>query len=146
MENSYLTPEELKSTSFGLTLVNITQNDPDILNMAIAAAVSEAKSYLRAKYDVGKIFAARGGDRHDLLLEHCKSIALWYVLRRSNADILFEKAERYYTEAVKWLKLVAGVDETGKTIAPDLPLLETSDGQPIIKIRMGSRPKLEHDF
>lgn len=146
MENAYLTPEELKSTAFGQTLANITQNDPSILNMAIAAAISEAKSYLRGKYDVGKIFAARGDDRHDLLLEHCKSIAMWYIIRRSNADVLFEKAKTYYTEAVSWLKLVAGVDETGKTIAPDFPLLETSDGQPIIKMKMDSRPKFEHEF
>lgn len=145
MKEDYLTPEELKSALRTATQGRITEADETISRLCIAAAMDEVKSYLRSKYDTVKIFAARGADRNALLLEHCKSIAVWYLLRRSNADVLYEKARDYYTLAVEYLRLVAGIGTGGGSIAPDLPLIEGPEGVEI-KIKMGSTPKFTHHF
>lgn len=146
MNDEYLTPEELKSALRTATMGRITDSDETLARVSIAAAIEEAKGYLRAKYDTTKIFSARGDERSALVLEHCKSIAVWYLLRRSNADVIYEKARDYYTMAVEWFRLVAGIGTGGGTIAPDLPLIQGADGTVSTKMKMGSNPKFKHDF
>lgn len=122
------------------------QADDVAIDQAILMAIQEATSYLNGKYDCVKIFNAQGNERNPLVLEHCKSMAVWYLLRISNANYLFEKAKIYYDNAIAWLKLVAGVGESGKTIAPDLPVKQADDGTTVSKIRMSSNPKFTHSF
>ena len=76
----------------------------------------------------------------------CKSIAVWYLLRRSNADVLYDKARDYYTLAIEWLRAVAGVGTSGGSLAPDLPPIEDSSGQTQPPFKMGSNPKFHHHF
>lgn len=120
--------------------------EPGDAAKAINAAVKEMTSYLNSRYDCPAIFGATGDDRDALVLEHCKSIAVWYIIRQSNADIIFEKAKIYYDNAKEWLKLVSGVDKEGKPIAADLPLKKDSDGRVKTQIRMGSNRKFRHNF
>ena len=109
-------------------------------------AIQEATSYLNGRYDTAVIFNAEGDGRNALVLEHCKSMAVWYIIRLSNADILFDKAKIYYDNAVEWFKLVAGVGESGKSIAPDLPPKRETDGKIVTTLRAGSNRKFKHSF
>lgn len=141
----FITPKELANTIQSHQLEYITE-DVAVIHQAILAAISEATSYLNGKYDCAAIFNAEGDQRNVLVLEHCKSIAVWYLMRLSNADMIYDKIKDYYKIAIDWFKQVAGVGESGKTIAPDLPLKKTEQGDPVIKTRFGSNKKFKHSF
>lgn len=140
----FIQQDELTSAIYAYTLGHI-QADPAMIRSAILAAIQEASSYLNGKYDTQAIFNAQGDDRNILVLEHCKTIAVWYILRPSNADMIYDKARDYYTQAIDWFKLVAGVGESGRSIAPDLPP-KKADGQVLTKMRYGSNRKFRHNF
>lgn len=138
----FIEVEELRTAIKDYTLGNIT-TDEVVIRSAILMAIQEATSYLNGKYDCEAIFNAEGEGRNTLVLEHCKSMAVWYIIRLSNADILFDKAKIYYDNAVDWFKQVAGT--SGKSITPDLPL-KKEDGKVKLKMRFGSNPKFRHFF
>lgn len=157
----FLTYAELKSVIYDYQLEEITEASPDIAEMAINAAVEEMKSYLnptgqvrwrdgRPRYDIGAIFGATGADRNALILELCKSVALYYVCRLANVDIIQERVKERYDRAVDWLEKVAGVGKyaDAPAIAPDLPVLPppAEADSPANAFRSGSRTKFNHDF
>lgn len=141
----FLEREDLESAIQEYQLDAITTSERNI-NQGIMAAVSEAQSYLHSKYDCAAIFSARGDKRHATLLEHCVNIAVWYICRRGNTDLIFEQVSEYRKAAIDWLEKVAGTKGTEKPLAPDLPLLIAEDGNVRIKTRIGSRPKFRHSF
>ena len=155
----FLTYQELKSVLYEYQLDEITETSPDIAEMAINAAVEEMKSYLsptgqirwrdgRPRYDVAAIFGTSGTDRNALVLELCKSIALYYVCRLANVDIIQEKVQSRYDRAIDWLEKVAGVGKYANAPgrAPDLPVLQSSDENTVTRAyRSGSREKFNHD-
>ncbi len=156
---SFLTSTELKSVAYDYQLTEITENSPDIVQMAINAAVEEMKSYLtpnaqpqwkdgRPRYDVEAIFGATSTNRNALVLELCKSIALYYVCRLANVDIIQERVQERYDRAVEWLEKVAGVGKYANApgINPNLPILaETVTDDSTIPFRFGSRTKFNHE-
>ena len=141
----FITKEELQTAIYEYQLADIT--GMDVNDIAVRHAVSEASSYLNAKYDIRAIFSAEGDDRHPLLVEHVKSIAVWYIIKRANTDLIFDRAKEYYKAAIDWLKLVAGVGTDDETIAPDLPLRRTEGeegGSVATPFRFGSHPKFDN--
>ncbi len=140
----FIEKEELYSAIYQHTLGGITA-DETVIRTAILAAIDEASSYLNARYDCQAIFNATGDERNILVLEHCKSIAVWYILRLSNANVFYDKAKVYYDSAISWFRDVAGVGESGKTIAPLLPLRKV-DGLVKTQLRCGSNLKFNHHF
>lgn len=141
----FLEPQEMTTVIRSATLGLITTTEADVM-AGINAAIREMTSYLNSRYDCPVIFGARGDGRDPLVLEHCKSIALWYIVRQSNADVIFEKVQIYYNNAKEWLRLVTGTDANGKPIAADLPLRTDANGNVLSKIRMGSNRKFQHSF
>ena len=156
----FLTYQELKSVLYEYQLDEITETSPDIAEMAINAAVEEMKSYLsptgqvrwrdgRPRYDVAAIFSATGRSRNALVLELCKSIALYYVCRLANVDIIQERVMDRYDRAIDWLEKVAGVGKYADApgIAPDLPVLPSGTDETAQQaFRYGSREKFSHDL
>lgn len=136
----FITQEELSSVIYDWQLGELT-DDPAVIDAAIMAAIEEAASYLASQYDTNKIFAATGNERNILLVEHIKSMAVWYLVRLSNADMIFERVKTYYDNAIAWLtKIVDG------KIAPNLPPQKDESGAVVSRLKMGSRPKFTHDF
>lgn len=119
----YLRVEELESALYSYQAMQIAENNYDILMMNIRAAEGEVRSYLAGRYDVETIFAAECEKRDPLLLELTKNIAVWYIVRLSNVDMLYKHAKERYDSAIDWLDRVAD----GK-LNPDLPLKTTEDG------------------
>jgi len=156
----FLDVEELSSVAYEYQLNEITENNPDIVEMAINAAVEEMISYLkpnaqkqwkdgRPRYDVEAIFGATGSNRNSLILELCKSIALYYVCRLANVDIIQERVQDRYDRAVEWLEKVAGVGKYANApgITPNLPVLEeTETSDTTIPFRFGSRTKFNNEI
>lgn len=147
---------DLGTVLYEYQLDQITEGDDNIVLEACSAAIEEAKSYLtpnindkkwldgRLLYDVETIFNATGNDRHSLVVQHCCTIAKWYVAELCNADFIYEKARERYDRAIKWFDNVA----RGTINVSSLPQLvrdETTAGtkQPF---EFGSRAKFNHDY
>ncbi len=103
----FITIEDMKTAIYKYQRNQISENDESIVEANMLAAMEEVRSYLAGRYDVDTIFAAIGTARNQLLVEYTKSIAVWYFLRLSNPDVIFEKAKAYYEYAVTWLSDVA---------------------------------------
>ncbi len=146
--------EELKTVVYAYQVEQITEADDDIIVMALTAAIDEAKSYIKGNnkrewkdgrplYDANAVFNATGTSRNGLLMEMVKNIAIWYVIRLCNVDMMFEHVKDRYDRAISWLKQL----NRGE-ITLDLPLLpvttidETNAVQPF---RYGSRAKFNHE-
>mgnify|MGYP003623233466 CR=1 FL=1 len=140
----FIEKEELYTAIHEYQLDDIAPDDRAV-RVAINAAVDEAKSYLNSKYDIKAIFSAVGDDRNPTLLEHCKNIAVWYICRRGNTDLIYEQVKTYREEAIKWLERVAGIN-TDKPLTPDLPVKKDDDGEVQTKLRMGSHRKFNHHW
>lgn len=136
---------DLESAIHEYKLDAITTSEKNITR-GIMAAVSEAESYLYSKYDTAAIFSARDDKRHPTLLEHCVNLAIWYICRRANTDMIFEQVKEYRHEARDWLEKVSGMNREGKSLSIDLPLRTDSSGEVSMKIRAGSRRKFTHEF
>lgn len=136
--------EELSTAISEYQLANIATAEQT--RMAIMAAIDEAKGYLHGRYDTQAIFAATGDARHITLVEHIKNLAVWYVCRRANTDLVYEQVKEYRAAAIDWLEKIAGVKGTEKPLAPDLPLLTGDDGTVQTTIRTGSRLKFHCDW
>jgi len=137
----FIQKEELKSVMYTYQVNEITENDNDIVEMAIDAAVQEMIGYLRT-YDTDAIFSATGKDRNPLVLELCKNMAAWYLIRLCNIDMIYTQIKEAYDRAIKWC---VGVSE-GK-ISPKLPILKSSDTNEVVsRFRQGSNPKFDHHY
>jgi len=147
---------DLGTVLYEYQLDQITEGDDNIVAQACNAAIEEAKSYLtpnanskqwldgRLLYDVEAIFGKTGNDRHSLVVQHCCTLAKWYVAELCNADFIYEKARERYDRAIKWFDNVA----RGTINVSSLPQLvrdETTAGekQPF---EFGSRTKFNHDY
>lgn len=157
----YLTTEELKSVAYQYQLSEITEGDDTICEMAINSAVEQVKSYLtpgdtkrysdgRPRYDVETIFAQADDERSPLLLELVKSVALFYIMRLANVDIINQKAQNAYDRAIDYLEKVAAVGKYSDAppLKLSLPLLPSPDieSDASLAFRSGSREKFNHDF
>jgi len=160
----FLTKTELKSVIYEYQLNDIIEvttgntTNNDIVTMAIDAAIEEIKSYLspnnqgrwndgRKRYDVTAIFAATGTSRNALILELCKSMALYYACRLANVDVIEEKVKNRYDRAIDWLEKVAGIGKYADAPAlnPDLPVLTLEDTPENVPFRFGSKEKFNHE-
>lgn len=152
----FIGKEDLGSAIYDYQLDQITDGNDDLVAQACSAAIDEAKSYLtpntdntkwldgRLLYDVEAIFSKSGNDRHSLIVQHCCTLAKWYVAELCNADFIYEKAKDRYDRAVAWFNKVA----EGKINVSTLPQLVRDDitageKQPF---EMGSREKFNHDY
>lgn len=141
----FIEPEELTTAIGEYQLNNIAPSQAQV-RTAIMAAIDEAKGYLHGKYNTQAIFSAEGDARHITLVEHIKNLAVWYICRRANTDMIYEQVKEYRAAAIDWLEKVAGIKGTEKPLAPDLPLITDEAGTVRTTIRMGSRRKFNHNY
>jgi phage gp36-like protein len=154
----FVHPDELKTAIYEYQLNEITENDHDIVLMAIGAAVEEMKSYLnpnnqtrwrdgRAHYDTEAIFTATGSDRNPLVLELCKNMTVYYITRLSNWDLIHKNLKDRYDRAIDWLEKVAGIGKyaNAPALTPDLPVLPLPEEGARLPFRHGGREKFNHE-
>jgi len=149
----FLTVGDMPSAMYGYQIDQITEGNNDIVLQALAAAEEEVRSYLtsndrkefydgRFVYDADAILSATGTERNALILEVTKTIAKWWIVQLSNADIIYEQAKERYDRAVNWLKALAKGDVNLSTL-PTKDLSLDVDAQPF---SFGSRKKFNHDY
>ncbi len=152
----FIAAEELKTVAYAYQVTQITEADVDITLQAIAAAEEELRSYLmpnnrkewqdgRPLYDADAVLSATGSNRNALLVEMCKNIALYYLVRLCHVDMVYEQVKERYDRAIEWL------DRLSKgQITLNLPLLppptdEDVSGGEGLPFRHGSRTKFNHE-
>lgn len=142
----------MPGTMYGYQMEQITEGNDDIIDMAMAAAEEEIRSYLtgnnmrewqdgRLQYDVDAILSAVGEARNPLILKHATTIAKWWIVELCNADVIYEQTKERYDRAIAWLNKLA----KGQLNLSSLPKLDTeaTEKQPFI---FGSRTKFNHDY
>lgn len=151
----FLTQVDLPSVIYGYQMDQITEGNDDIIDMAMAAAEEEIRSYLdpnnqkewldgRLRYDVEAILSASGTDRNPLILKHCVTIAKWWIVELCNADIIYEQTKERYDRATNWLKQLAKGEVNLSTLPTIDPATETEEDS-IQPFSYGSRPKFNHE-
>lgn len=136
----FLEIEELNTVAAEYKLQEIVDYDDTILAACIRAAVSRVRSYLAGRYDVETVFSATGEERNADLLEICKNTALWFLIRRNNMDIMYNRVKETFDRDMAYLKDIAA-----GTVPAGLPLRKT-DGKPVGAIRSGSNRKFSHSW
>ena len=136
----FLEIEEMKTVAAEYKLEEITDYDDTIVQACMLAAVQRVTRLLSGLYDVEKIFSATGNERDAELLEICKNIALWFLIRRCNVDILYSRVKETYDRDMSYLKELMKGD-----IPSGLPLREDG-GNPVGAVRFGSNPKFRHSW
>lgn len=122
-------------------LNEMTDNTDAITVECLAAAESRVASYLRSRYNTEAIFAKRDAARDPEIVAIVKNMALYFLCRRHNVDILYNRVKEAYDADISYLKELAR-----GTISANLPGITTADGKTINTIRMGSNPKIDHNY
>lgn len=150
----FISVQELYTSIYEYQLQQIVEQNNDIALTAIATAEQEVRSYLtsnnlkqwqdgRPRYDVDLIFLAQGENRNALIMQHVKTVAVWYVCQLSNPDIIYEHIKERYDRAIDYLNRVSK-----GTVTLNLPVLVDSDTDPATQkqpFRFGSRTKFNHE-
>lgn len=131
---------ELSTVAAEYKVEEITDYDSSIAQQCILAAVKRVRRLLSGRYDVDSIFTAIGEERDAELVEICKNIALWFLVRRCNVDILYNRVKETYDRDMAYLR-----ELKDGSIPSDLPLRETG-GQPVGVFRSGSNRKFTHSW
>lgn len=136
----FLEIQEMKTVAAEYKLEEIADYDDTIAQQCVLAAVTRVSRLLSGRYDVEKIFSATGEGRDAELLEICKDIALWFLIRRCNVDILYSRVKETYDRDMAYLKELMKGD-----IPSGLPIRE-NDGKTVGAVRFGSNPKFTHSW
>lgn len=85
----------------------LTREDDAVIEVCEDRAVAEMRCYLAKRYDCDAIFAARGGQRHQLVLMMAIDIAVYHIFCIHNPQKLSQVRKDRYERAVEWMKAVA---------------------------------------
>lgn len=138
---SYITKAELKTALYAYQIEDITEGDDTIVETAIEVAMEEIKSNLKAVYNIDEEFGAT--EKNKLLVEICKDLAVWHLIKLCNVDLIYENVKSRYDRGIAWL------DKARKgQISPSLPVYTIEPGAEDTnsKMRFGSNPKFNHQY
>jgi len=136
----FLEVQELDSVVSTYKLAELIEGSETVAQSCCLAAIKRVRSYLNAKYDADIIFNATGDQRDPELLEICKNVALWFLIRKNNLDIIYTRVKENYDRDIAYLKELAN-----GTLSGGFPLRKV-DGVAIASPRMGSKDKFTHSF
>lgn len=121
----------------------IQQSNAENRTRAELAAREEISGYLRERYDVAKIFAAKDIGRNMQIVLYFCDIALYHMSCWLPGRIGLEIREKRYEQAIEWLEKV----QAGK-VMPELPTLSGPAGEEDYynPIRYGAGQKNSYDW
>lgn len=166
----FIEAEEMKVVLYDYQLNEIAENDDDIIDEGIAAAITEVRAYFDAAnarresagltaqqyaawkmYDVDAIFATTGDSRNKFVVRLCQRIAAYNICELANVDVMYTKVKDRYDGTIKTLEKIAGMGEyaDSRIILNDLPSPASSGDDDSstanAPFRMISRTKFNHE-
>lgn len=135
---AFLTDDDYKVMIGEKAMLTIMQNDIGNRQNAETMAQEEVSGYLRSRYDVDAVFAAKDMNRNTMIVMYTCDIALYHLISWLPQKMGYELRKERYERAIKWLESV----QNGK-VSPDLPTYTGSEGEEDINnpIRFGSERK-----
>lgn len=119
----FLTVEDYRSVCDTYEFEQITEDQATRM-AAEAAALEEISSYLCARYDMDRVFAASGTCRNPMVVQCAVNISLWLMVHRLPQNMGHERRECLYNDSIKWLR-----DVQASKASPDLPVYVSEDGE-----------------
>ena len=139
---SFLTIDDYRQVCDDYEFQQITENGA-VRADAERAALEQIASYLRARYDVDRLFALSGPCRNPMVVTCAVNISLWLMVHRLPQNMGHERRECLYNDAIKWLR-----DVQASKASPDLPVYVAPDGTTDINnpIRSGCMKPSRYDY
>ncbi len=113
---AFLNETDLHTAIYPHLLKAIKQQDETIVVFGIDAALEEAESHLKERYNTEEIFNKEGDERNKLLLMMCRDIAIFNIIGISNPGVDYEDKSNRAETARKWFDAVRAGE-----ISPNLP-------------------------
>lgn len=125
---AYLSRQDFESHIYADIISEIIRDNESLIDQAVNAAISLAKSYLR-KYDLEKLFSEQVVDEN--LKDKVKDLACWKLARLANPNINLELFKTLHDDAVAWFRdiMKGNADPDGwpyKEDDPATPYVENS--------------------
>ena len=138
----FLTVEDYRSVCDTYEFEQITEDQATRM-AAEAAALEQISSYLRARYDMDRVFAASGTCRNPMVVQCAVNISLWLMVHRLPQNMGHERRECLYNDSIKWLR-----DVQASNASPDLPVYVSEDGETDTHnpIRTGCMKPIRYDY
>lgn len=126
--STFINPEDYDASIHREILDALVRSDGAVVEICEDRAVSEMRGYLSARYDVDALFAAKGADRHPLVLMMAIDIAVYHLFCIHNPQKMSQIRVDRYDRAVEWLKQVSRRQVTidGAPLLPDDTLKQQS--------------------
>jgi phage gp36-like protein len=118
---AFIEKADMKRAILTEELDAIVRGDDTVILQTISAAVSEMRGYLYNNYDVNTIFEKTGDERHQLLVQYCVDISIYYLVAATQGGQAVDDRKSRYDRACKWLRMVRDDDHYA-----DLPRRETT--------------------
>ncbi len=165
----FILPEEMKVVLYDYQMNQIAENDDDIIDEGIAAAITEVRAYFDAAnarretadltaqqyqawkiYDVEAIFSAEANQRNKFVMRLCQRVAAYNICELANVDVLYTKLKERYDGTIATLEKIAGMGDyaDSRIILHELPSPEIEEDETPenpVPFRMTSRPKFNHE-
>lgn len=121
--SDFITPDDYEASIHAEILDSVTRSNPSNLETCEDRAVAEMRGYLRSRYDVDAIFAARGDERKPLVLMRAIDIAIYHAFCAHNPQKMSPLRLRRYDDAMEWLRRA----QTGEVVIDGAPTLPPAD-------------------
>lgn len=130
----FLTETDFNDQIKGEILDAVTGNSNTLLDSAELKAIAQMTAALNVRYDCAAIFSATGNNRNQAVVMYLVDIVLYHLHSRINPGQVPQLRNDRYTDAVKWMEMVA----RGQ-FQPDLPLPGGADEGTKLDVQYGSR-------
>ena len=108
----FITLEDYDASIHQEILDALIRSDKQIVEICEDRAIAEMRGYLSERYDCGKVFAAVGEDRNQLVLMMAIDIAIYHIFSIHNPRNMSQIRSDRYERAIEWLKGVRKGDIT----------------------------------
>jgi phage gp36-like protein len=127
----FLVKADFKTHLYAEVIDNITRADDTVMDVAIKAAVAEAKMYL-SRFDLAALFGTANTEPtvEAIYLDHLKNmvkdIAAWQLVKLANPNVDLKLFRTLYEDAIKLLEKIMNGQAVpqGWPYKPDDPLTE----------------------
>jgi phage gp36-like protein len=139
---SFIQSNDYDATIHAEILTAITRNNPDVIADCEETAIEDVKGYLSSRYDVDEIFSQTGSNRHKIIIQYVKDIAVYRMHIAHNPVKMPESRVVIYEQTVKALENI----QKGRINPVGLPLLPGENNSNTNYIKFGSNTKRSNHF
>lgn len=140
--SQFIDPEDYDASVHREIINAVTRDDEAVVEICEDRAVEEMRSYMNRRYDCDQVFAARGRQRHALVLMMALDIAVYHIFCIHNPQMLPQMRKDRYDRAVEWLKAV----RRGDIVVDGLPARVDEQGGRSGEYLFYSNPKRTNHF